>query len=241
VLADEDAFGTALRDYVLGREAPTPLTMEFDNGVEAPALPPEWFFQSPAQWDAPERSVLSAVTSGPVLDLGAGAGRHSLFMQDIGFEVTAIDASPGAVEVCRLRGVRDVRLADLTEPPTDKQWTAVLLMCGNLGLAGGWDDTRGLLRRLAEICAEDAIIVADSVDPTDPPGEPRATDSPSAVDRNVGVAVFRLRYGSLVSPWTRLLNVPIVDVEALIEGTGWRLDQHERAGIDHYAVLRRLG
>jgi SAM-dependent methyltransferase len=181
------------------------------------------------------------LTSGPVLDLGAGAGRHSLLMQELGHHVTAIDISPGAVDVCRRRGVRDARVADLTEPPTDQRWHAVLLMCGNLGLAGGWDKTRELLARLAETCADDAVIVADSVDPTDTPDEhPIARRTPDAErDVNAGLVTLRLRYGPLVSPWTRLLNVPAADVDPLVEGTGWRLDRHERLGADHYVVLRR--
>jgi len=235
---DQDAFGVALRDHLL-QQSQMPLLMEFDNGVVAPALPPEWFFQPPSQWDGPERTLLSAVTSGPVLDLGAGAGRHSLLMQDLGFQVTAIDISPAAVDVCRRRGVRDARVADLTDPPTDQRWRAVLLMCGNLGLAGGWAETRNLLARLAEICADDAVIVADSVDPTDATG----TDAGSTTNADPGgrpaPVTLRLRYGSLISPWVRLLNVPFVDAEPLVEGTGWRLDQHERQGADHYLLLRR--
>jgi SAM-dependent methyltransferase len=233
---EQDAFGQALRDCLLEQPPVSSLVMEFDNGVATPALPPAWFLQPASGWDAAEHAVLSAVTSGPVLDLGAGAGRHSLLMQELGFEVTAIDISPGAIEVCRRRGVRDARIADLNEPPDDQRWRAVLMMCGNLGLAGGWDETRALLTRLARICTDDAVVVADTIDTTDTPGE-RAKDAERDVQQLI--VTMRLRYGSVVSPWARLLNVPIVDVKPLVEGTGWRLDQHERQDIDHYVVLRR--
>ena len=68
--------------------------------------------------------------------------------------------------VCGARGVRDARVQDLTDPPADRPWATVLLLCGNLGLAGGWDETRALLARLAALCAPDAVLLADSVDPT---------------------------------------------------------------------------
>ena len=81
----------------------------------------------------------------PVLDLGAGAGRAALYLQERGLPVTAVDASPGAAEVCRRRGVADVRLGDVNDPPEDRRWAAVVLLCGNLGLGGSWDGSRRLL------------------------------------------------------------------------------------------------
>ncbi|MBK7949943.1 MAG: methyltransferase domain-containing protein [Deltaproteobacteria bacterium] len=50
---------------------------------------------------------------GRVLDVGAGSGRHALALQAKGCEVVAIDVSPACVELCRERGVRDVRLVDV--------------------------------------------------------------------------------------------------------------------------------
>ena len=100
-----------------------------------------------------------------MLDLGAGAGRAALYLQTRGIDVTAVDSSPGAAEVCRLRGVRDVRLADLHEIPEDREWAAVLLLCGNLGLGGSWDGNRRLLTELARRTAPGALLVGDTVEP----------------------------------------------------------------------------
>jgi SAM-dependent methyltransferase len=101
-----------------------------------------------------------------VLDLGAGAGRHSLHLQSLGHRVTAVDTSPGAVEVCRARGIGDVRLADLTKLVDERTWDTILLMCGNLGLAGDWEPTRRLLMRLRKRASRGGILIGDSVDPT---------------------------------------------------------------------------
>jgi SAM-dependent methyltransferase len=131
----QDAFGAALLDYLEGRDVPE-LVLEDRDGWTGPAMGPEWFFRSFEQWDWWDRKILPLVEQGPVLDLGAGAGRAALYPQQRGLSVTAVDASPGAAEVCRRRGVPDVRLGDVNDPPEDRRWAAVLLLCGNLGLGG---------------------------------------------------------------------------------------------------------
>jgi len=78
--------------------------------------------------------------------------------------------------------------------------------------------------RLAEISAPGALLVADSVNYTG-----RA---------EVGL---RIRYGNRVTPWWRQRNVSVAEVQALVENTGWAIEQHLKAsnGVDHYVALRR--
>ena len=237
----DDAFGAALADHAAGRPGPE-LILEVDDGYRTPALPPAWFFLPEPSWAREEREVLAQVpATGPVLDLGAGAGRHALWLRSRGQEVTAVDASPGAVEVCRARGVADARLGDLTDPPVDRPWAAVLLMCGNLGLAGGWDETRALLTRLAAGSAPGAVLIADTVDPTALGDD----HSRAHVARNLGAGRppgqirLRLHYGERTTPWWDQLNVPVADVAPLVAGTGWMVDTHVVATVDHYVVLRQ--
>jgi SAM-dependent methyltransferase len=241
---DDDAFGAALADHAAGRAAGRPgpeLVLEVDDGYRTPALPPAAFFLPESSWAPEEREVLArAPATGPVLDLGAGAGRHALWLQSRGHEVTAVDASPGAVEVCRARGVADARLGDLTDPPTDRAWATVLLMCGNLGLAGGWDETRALLTRLAAICAPGAVLIADTVDPTALGDEHSLAHVARnfAAGRAPGQIRLRLHYGGRTTPWWDQLNVPVADVVPLVAGTGWTVATHLVATVDHYVVLR---
>jgi SAM-dependent methyltransferase len=200
-------------------------------------MQPEEFFLRPEAWPRWERHALG-LAEGAVLDLGAGAGRHSLHLQAMGHEVTAVDSSPGAVAVCRARGIRDVRLADLTRFRSHRRWRTLLLMCGNLGLAGDWEPTRRLLRLLGAVTVSGGLLIGDSVDPEDP-------DDLDYQDRNRRAGVhpgrvrLRLRYGDLVTPWWELLNLPPADIDALVEGTGWRLEERLREGDDHLVVLRR--
>jgi SAM-dependent methyltransferase len=217
----QDAFGAALLDYLQGRHMPE-LMLEVKGGSSGPAMQPEWFFRSFESWDWWEREILPLVRCGPVLDLGAGAGRAALYFQQQGLPVTAVDASPGAVEVCRRRGIADVRLGDVNDPPRDRSWAAVLLLCGNLGLGGSWEGNRRLLTQLAELATPGAVLVGDSVTP---PGSPQ-------VD-------LRIRYKDLITPWWPQYNIPAERMAALVDGTGWTIGKHLQDGDDHAVLLRR--
>jgi len=216
-----DAFGAALLDYLDGSHVPE-LTLEVKDGSSGPAMHPEWFFRSFESWDWWERELLPLITSGPVLDLGSGAGRAALHFQQQGLPITAVDASPGAVEVCRRRGIADVRLGDVNDPPRDRTWAAVLLLCGNLGLGGSWEGNCRLLTRLAELAAPGAVLVGDSVTPS---GAPQ-------VD-------LRIRYKDLTTPWWPQYNIPAGRMAAFVEGTGWTIQKHLQDGEDHAVLLRR--
>jgi SAM-dependent methyltransferase len=218
----DDAWGRALLDQYHGRDVPTP-ELEVDGGAIGAAMHPEWFFRTFDEWDWWEQELLPLVDDGPVLDLGAGAGRAALYLQQRGLDVTAIDSSPGAVEVCRLRGVRDARLGDLNDPPTDRPWAAVLLLCGNFGLGGDWDGCRVLLARLARDSRPGALLIGDSVEPGPTPD-----------------VRLRIRYRGKASPWWRQRNVGRSEVPALVTGTGWEIDRQLHDGADHAVLLRSV-
>jgi SAM-dependent methyltransferase len=196
--------------------------LKTEEGETGPAMHPEWFFRSFDRWEWWDRKLLPLVEHGPVLDLGAGAGRASLYLHERGLPVTAVDASPGALEVCRRRGIADVRLGDVNDPPADQRWAGVLLLCGNLGLGGSWEGNRRLLARLAGLAAPGAVLIGESVTP----------DGPARV-------VLRIRYRNLVTPWWPQYNIPAEQIAALVDGTGWRLEMHLEDGEDHAVLLRR--
>jgi SAM-dependent methyltransferase len=61
--------------------------------------------------DDPHWSWIEPRLGERVLDIGAGGGRASVPLEEAGVDVTALDVSPGALEVCRRRGVTSGRLA----------------------------------------------------------------------------------------------------------------------------------
>ncbi len=157
-----DPFGRALTAFFAG-DTTASVIMRREDGLEAP-LPAAQFFRHEGEFSALERLALDHCR-GRVLDLGAGAGEHSLVLQARGFPVTALDVSPAAVEIMRQRGVRDPVCADIFG------WNAggfdTLLTLGHgIGMVG---DLAGLDRFLPHargLLAAGGQILLDSTDVT---------------------------------------------------------------------------
>ena len=152
-----------------------------------------------------------------MLDIGCGAGRVSLHLQERGLEVVAIDASPGAVEVARRRGVRDARVLDLTDVgPELGHFDTILLLRNNFGLTGP-RRAPAALRRLSRVARPGAVLVTDSVDPRREERDDLRSDGASAV---------RIRR-ALGRPGDAVVHVP--DAAAPRDGGGRRAGRLARA------------
>jgi SAM-dependent methyltransferase len=239
---EDDAFGRLLLDHLAGEAGQ--LVLELDDGRAGPALPAEVFFAEHHEWPAAEQHVFESV-HGRVLDVGCGAGRHSLEAQRRGHCVVAIDISPGAVEVCRRRALRDVRLLPLgSVDATLGAFDTVLMMCGNFGLVGTADDAVPILRLLHAMTTPTGRIVLDSVDPYDgaDEGDLAYQERNRARGRAPGQVTIRLRYGELATPWYELLNVSARELEKLASASGWTVgDLVDGDSGEYYAVLEKAG
>ena len=92
-----DAFGQALLANHSHRGGFA--VIERDDGlVECDPL--DKYFSRYLQWSPIARRIVRSA-KGHVLDIGAGAGRHSLYLQRKGLRVTAIDVSAGIL--CSIR------------------------------------------------------------------------------------------------------------------------------------------
>lgn len=93
----QDAFGHEIYDYFNGKGGYE--IIERDDGYFSPSPGPEPYFREYEEWPEAEKEAMKHVT-GRVLDVGCGAGRHSLYLQAQGLDVVGIDNSPLAIKVC---------------------------------------------------------------------------------------------------------------------------------------------
>jgi SAM-dependent methyltransferase len=105
------------------------------------------------------------LSNGKVLDVGCGAGSHSLYLQnEKKLEVTAIDISNNAVEACQLRGISDVSRTDILEYKSDEKFDTILLLMNGTGIFGKIENVSKYLQKLKSLLSENGQILIDSSD-----------------------------------------------------------------------------
>ncbi len=155
-----DILGTALLDYYHGNY--TEDIINETNISEEDVLPLPYFFRKHSEMPVLEKAALK-LCQGKVLDVGCGAGCHSLYIQKKGMQVTAIDTSKGAVDVCKLQGVEDVRHLSLLELRDEKFDTILLLMNGT-GIFQKLEYVSMYLKHLKSLLTPSGQILIDSSD-----------------------------------------------------------------------------
>ena len=179
---------------------------------------------------------------GRVLDVGCGAGRVSLHLQNRGFDVVGIDVSPLAVRLARQRGVVDARVGTLdTTIAGDERFDTILLLGNNIGLLGGEREGRTLLRQLARLASPRGRLLAGSYDPYDGASEAarRYHERNRARGRLGGAERLRIRYRGYATPWFAALFASREELASIVEGTGWAVRAFVDEGAGYVAVLDR--
>ncbi len=241
-IAGTDAYGAQLLAQYQSR-ANTFEIIERDDGYIATGSDPGLYFREYKNWSAPERRALS-FASGRILDIGCGAGRHSLYLQNKGFAVTGIDTSPGAVKVCKLRGLRNVlvrpiRQVDKFKPAT---FDTVLLLGNNFGLLSSAEAAKVMLRKLSRITSPQARIIAGSRNPyrTDDPKHLQYHRRNRRRGRMAGQIRMRIRFEDYASKWFDYLLVSPDEMKRVLAGTGWQIERLlTPEAANYFAIIRK--
>ena len=154
-----DPVGTAILDYASTKK-PNDIIVGSDI-CEDDIIPIEVLFRKMDEMPELEQIALEAA-KGKILDVGAGAGVHSLELQDRGFEVFPIEVSDGAVRYMKQVGLnaRKINFFDLK----DEQYDTILMMMNGIGIAGTLANLEKTLIQAKSLLAEGGKILCDSSD-----------------------------------------------------------------------------
>ena len=156
----KDPMGQAIRDYFETGHAGR--LRVFSPQFDEDELPVAALFRTEERMPKLERTALD-LCRGRVLDVGAGAGCHSLALQRRGLDVTAIDISPLSVEVMRQRGVESVA-ADLFDKTFAGCYDTVLMLMNGSGIIGRLERMPLFFHRMKQLLAAGGQVLMDSSD-----------------------------------------------------------------------------
>jgi len=155
----KDLFGKALLDFYNGNTSEDIITSTNISGDDF--LPLNYLFRNYSEMPKLEKQALK-LAKGKVLDVGCGAGNHSLYLQQKNILVKAIDISKGAIEVCKKRGVLNVELL----PVLDEKQTfdTILLLMNGTGIFETIKEVPKYLEHLKTLLNKNGQILIDSSD-----------------------------------------------------------------------------
>jgi len=211
-------------DYLKGKEFPEIVERE-DGLFDVSTSLPRYYFAEYSKWNTREKLALKYVR-GRVIDVGCGAGRVSLYLQQKGFDVLGVDISPLAIHVCKLRGARKVQVAPIAKIDSRFGTFDTILMFGNnFGLFGNPQRAKWLLKRFRKMTSAEARIIAESINPyrTTDPAHRQYQAYNRRRGRLPGQLKIRVRYRKHVTPWFQYLIVSQNEMRTILKGTGWAL------------------
>jgi len=157
----KDLFGKAMYDFQTNN-SPEDIITETSISEED-EMSVEYLFRSYDEMPKIEQKALQ-LAAGKILDVGCGAGSHSLSLQnDRNLDVVSIDISEKAIETCRLRGLKNAQVQNVLDFEGEKFDTILLLMNGT-GIFGKLENCNKYLSKLKWLLNPGGQILIDSSD-----------------------------------------------------------------------------
>jgi len=235
---EEDAFGQEM--WVCYKGERSFEIVERDDGYFDAFFPsPSLHFSEYDNWHPVEKKAME-FGKGRVLDVGCGAGRHSLHLQKKGFDVFGIDNSPLAVKVCRLRGVEKAEVLAVEDVDfSPSSFDTIIMMGNNFGLFGGFKKARRLLKKFHKMTSEKGLIIASTRDPykTDNPDHLEYHKLNKEKGRMGGQLKIRVRFRKYVGRWFDYLIASKREMESILQGTGWKIREYIDSNNSEYIAI----
>jgi len=243
-----DPMGRAIAEYYKTGKAER--LRVFSPMFEEDEIPLTTLFRSYEDMPEIERKALD-MAKGRVLDVGAGAGCHSLVLQERGLDVTAIDISPLSVETMKERGVRKVFEQDFftlerQTPPISQlsplnlsvSADTILMLMNGIGIVGTLERLTEFFKQLDKILAPGGQLLCDSSDISYVfEDEDGMIDIPNEMDY-YGEQSFRMQYKDTIGEPFDWLYIDADTLRQEAERNGYTVEVLAEG--DHYDYLARI-
>lgn len=156
-----DPFGTAVLDFLEGKHDPE--IQVSSNLSDEETIPVPYLFRSWEEMPEKEKFALS-LTKGKILDVGAGAGAHSLALQQQGKDVTALDHSEKCCQAMKTRGVQTIIQGDFLQAAETTKFDTLLFMMNGFGIAGSLEGLDVFFQKCKALLNPGGRLIGESAD-----------------------------------------------------------------------------
>ena len=230
---EKDAMGKAIADFHKGRRDGNLIVLS--PMFEEDEIPVTTLFRSFKDMPKMEQKALK-MARGKILDVGAGSGCHSLWLQDKGFDVTAIDISPYSIETMRERGVVNVREQDFFT--LEEKYDTILMLMNGIGIVGTLDKLHDFFKHIDKILADDGQLLCDSSDLCYLYDDKDGIVELMGSDKYYGELEYTMCYDEIKGdsfPW---LYIDANTLRNYAEANGFKMEIVRRG--EHYDYLARI-
>lgn len=210
--SEYDPMGHAIADFHSTGKADR-LLVESDL-CETDEIPVPYLFRDFDEMPAIEQRAMD-LCRGHVLDVGAAAGSHSLWMQKNNIPSTAIDISELSVETMKKRGIKNAQCADFYNLHEAYKYDTMLFLMNGAGLAGNTEGLAFFLQKCKSLLKPNGQVLLDSsniIYMYDSPGE--------LPEYYYGEVQYQMIYKEIFSKWFNWLFVDfkLLHTKAAAEG-----------------------
>jgi len=158
----KDVFGKAALDFI--EQGKAPKIKVYAEHFDTDFIPVDYLFRDYKEMPPLEQKALNCV-KGKVLDVGAGVGSHSLYIQNtLQLEVTAIDYSYGAIQVAQQRGLNHAIATNFYNFSPDLKYDTLLMLMNGIGIAGKLSFLPLFFQHARNLLTPNGKVILDSSD-----------------------------------------------------------------------------
>jgi 2-polyprenyl-3-methyl-5-hydroxy-6-metoxy-1,4-benzoquinol methylase len=216
-----ELHGQALLDYINGDED-AHYILRRDDGIAYPPIYAKQFFYPEGLPELDRIAVQNC--AGKTLDLGAGAGSHSLAIQGRGLDVISVDISIKAVEVMSRRGCKNAEVGDIFDSYPEPFDTVFVIL--NIGIVRNLDGLARFLKHLDTLLSDNGRLITDSIDPRNSEDESyrKYTQANIANGRYMGERTLRIEYKNQIGDWFEWAHIDPETLNQYVHDAGYSME-----------------
>ncbi|MFK8037175.1 MAG: class I SAM-dependent methyltransferase [Crocinitomicaceae bacterium] len=232
---ENDPIGFAINDFVEKNEVPDIIV--HSDLCDDDLMPVPYLFRTYDNMPPIEKMALD-LCHGKVLDIGAGAGCHSIHLQNKGLKVTSIDSSKGSVDYLLSKNINAKHIDFLSFK--EKEFDTLLLLMNGIGIAQSLNQLPIFLSHAKQLLNQTGQILFDSTDIAYMYIDDEGAKWMDLASEYYGEMQFQMDYKNVKTDWFPWLYIDFKTLSKIAEKTGFKSEMILNSENDQYLAKLTL-